>query len=251
MVDMPSDLELRLIALRDLGQQDTGIDRVDLRCRALLQREIDRELAPSSSWARRFRLRALALPASLLMAVGVGAAGYAALSTGASPDAGLECHLDGQLGGSGTITHLDGRSATSTCSQLWRQGAVDPRAHNAPGPLQACVARGGGGAVHVFASPTPAICAQLGMRYDPQAGTDPLAQRFGRFADQLTSQLQRPQYDCPNLSEVTRLVNVTMERSGLTGWTTKSLGTYDSAHPCASLAIDSDTQTVTISPVGR
>jgi hypothetical protein len=169
------------MAVGELGLVDTDLDAVDRRCRGALRREVERERERPRVGRSRLR-RSVAVPLSVLILGVLGAVGYAALS-GSTSSAGIECHLDDSLKGSGTITHLDGRPAIDACAQLWAQGHVNEAVRSAPATLHACVERDGGGAIHVFASRDPSICDRVGCaRTSSPAPTPPSAATDHRCA---------------------------------------------------------------------
>jgi hypothetical protein len=248
-----SDAKLHetLIAMRDVGLQDPDLDAVDARCGAALRNEFERERRRTRPRLRRHVRRAVVVPLSLMLVAALGAAGYAALTSSSTASAGIECHLGSTLDSSGTITHLDGRPATETCRQLYATGAAAAGAQAAPAPLHACVQGDGRGAIHVFASRDSGICARVGLREDPTAGTDEAAARYGRFAAQLFRQLNSAAFACPTPLQVRRLVESELRASGLADWTINDTGGYDQARSCAALTLDSESRRVTLSPIGR
>jgi hypothetical protein len=247
MPDVTMSDEL-LIALRDLGISPPPMRALERRCRAALQREIDREQRVGRR--RRFpgHRRRLTVALSIVVVVGATGAGYAALSGTSELSAGIDCHAGATLNGGGTITQIDGRPATQVCAQLWAQGAVVDGVQVAPGPLLACVASTGSGAIHVFASSSADVCARLGLRDDPGAGADPTAQAYAKFENKLSLWLNAT--SCPTLSDLRNKVQAELASAGLTGWVITSHGSYDGQHPCASVALSSTARVVTIIPTG-
>ncbi len=238
-----------LIGVAHLGLGAPPLAAVDARCRSALQHEFEREHRGQRPRVRRRIRRTLVLPLSLLLVGVFGVVGYATLSSSSTASDGIDCHLDASVDGSGTIVGLDGRSATATCAQLWADGAIGHGVSAPPAPLHACVARDGSGAIHVFASTDVGICARVGLLEDPTAGTDAASHRFGLFAAQVNEQLNSVAFMCPTPQQARQLVEGLMRASGLTGWTISDIGGYDAAHPCASLALDSNARNVTISPM--
>jgi hypothetical protein len=248
---MPEDtmVDEVLLQLRDVGLGEAGHADVDASCRRALEREINRERrAPRRRVGGRVPLRVV-LPIAALLTAGVGAAGYAALSSPEKLSAGIECHEDASLHGSGAIVGVDGRSATATCAALWADGTLGRNARAAPAPLHACVDPDGGGAIHVFASADAGICERVGLAESPSAGGDAEARRYARFSEALLAKLGKN--SCPNPREARQMVQASLDDAGLTGWTVKDTGGYTTELPCASLALDSDARVATISPVGR
>jgi hypothetical protein len=241
-----------LVALRDVGVREPAIADVDAHCRTALQREIEREQAHGPRRRRRRRMRrAVVVPLVVTIVGALGAVGYAALTTSSTSSAGVDCHADGRLDGSATITHLDDRVATERCASLWAQGAVVDGVHAAPASLRACVASDGKGPIHVFATADANVCASVGLREDPLAGADPAARAYGRFAGAITRQLDSPAYTCPTAAQARELIVRELREHGLTGWSIADRGGYGAQQPCASLTLNSDQQTVTITPVPR
>jgi hypothetical protein len=237
-----------LVALRDVGASSPPDGRLDERCRAALQREIDREQRRGRgrrSYHRRGVMVALSMAALSL----VGGVGYAALSSPNQMSAGIDCHADAALSGSGTITAVDGRAATQACAQLWAQGAVSDGSHAPPAPLHACVDPNGGNAIHVFPSAQSDVCARVGLREDPTAGADPSAQRYATFSNKLARWLGATR--CPTASAARTEIHDDLASAGLGGWEITSGGVYDPQQPCASVALNSDTRTATIIPTAQ
>jgi hypothetical protein len=83
------------------------------------------------------------------------------------------------------------------------------------------------------------------------SGADPQASRYGRFAQRLTDGLQSPALSCASAAQLRQLVAESLQQASLTGWSTTDAGGYDAQRPCASLSLDSDTRTVTLSPIAR
>lgn len=243
-----TDILDRLFALRDLGVTRPQRQRLDERCRGALQHEIDRELRRGR---RRGSSRRRGVTVALSMAaLGlVGGVGYAALSTPNKLSAGIDCHADAALGGSGTITALDGRPATQVCAQLWARGAVSDAASTPPAPLHACVDPNGGNAIHVFPSPDPAVCTRMGLREDTTAGADPRATTYAIFSDKLARWLGAT--SCPTAAQARTEIQDDLATAGLTAWQITVAGTLDSQHQCASVALNSDSRTATIIPISR
>ena len=239
-----------LIAVRDLGLADESTSAVDGHCRRVLRQEFEREHSGILPRFRRAR-RSVVVSLGVLLACGLGAASYAALSTSSTLSSGIECHLDGNLHGSGTVTHLDGRSASESCAQLWAQGDVADGVRVPPGPLHACVSRDGGGAIHVFAGADVGICSRVGLRAVPTAGVDLDSRSYGRFASRLNDRLDSAAFACSTVTQARELVQDELAQSGLTGWTITDTGGYGPEHPCTSLALDSDSRTVTLIPSAR
>jgi hypothetical protein len=235
-----------LLALRDLGISPVPMSVLERGCRAAVQKEIDRQ--QRTGRRRRFsgRRRGLTVVVSMAAVVGAAGAGYAALSGTSELSAGIDCHAGATLDGSGTIAQIDGRPATQVCAQLWANGAVEDGAHSAPGTLHACVNPDASGAIHVFASSRPDVCASVGLQDNPTAGTDPGAQAYAKFATRLSAWLNAT--TCPSLSEVRSHVQADLASAGLTGWVISSHATYDAQHPCASVALSSTARVVTIIP---
>lgn len=248
---LDTDLDRALIDVRDLGLGDPPRDAVDVCGRAALQQEIERELRGSRPRPRWRLRRGVVVALTALLVAGIGTAGYAALTSSSTSSAGIECHAGATLDSSGTIVALDGRSATEICAQLWASGEVGDGVRAAPAPLRACVPRDGDGAIHVFASNDPDICANVGLRDDSAAGANPEAAQYGRFAAAIGKQLNSPAFACPSASEVRELVEAALREHGLMGWTVTDAGGYDATRPCAALALDSDTRTAALSPIGR
>jgi hypothetical protein len=240
-----------LVALRDVGMDEPRHDEVDARVRAALAQEIDREQRGPGRrrWLRRRPPMRVALPLAVLLTGGLGAVGYAALSSPARLSSGIECHEDTSLGGSGAIVGVDGRSAIDTCAALWADGKLGRGTTAAPARLHACVDPNGGGAVHVFASADAGICGEVGLSESPAAGTSADARRYARFSQGLLARLDK--VACPTPQQARTLVRESLDASGLSGWTTVDAGGYNTELPCASLALDSDARVATISPVGR
>ena len=238
----------RLIALRDLGISPPSINALERRCRTALQKEIDRP--QRTGRRRRFssQRRGLTVALSMVAVVGAAGAGYAALSGSSQLSAGIECHAGATLASSGTIAQINGQPAARVCAQLWSQGVIVDGAHAAPGPLHACVAHDGIGAIHVFASSSPDVCVRVGLRDDPTAGADPAAQTYAKFENKLSAWLSAT--SCPTLSDVRNEIQADLASARLMGWVIVSHGSYDSQHPCASVALDSSARVVTILPAG-
>jgi hypothetical protein len=236
-----------LVAVRDPGLIDRPTSALDAHCRRALQEEYERERRRIRRRVHPRVRRSVVVPLGVLLACGLGAVGYAALTTSSTPSAGIECHLDG----SGTVTHLDGRSASKICAQLWPQSDVVDGVRVPPGPLHACVAKDGSGAIHVFASADVDICSRIGLQEVPAAGTDPDSRSYGRFVSRLTDRLDSAAFTCPTAAQARELVQAELMTSGLTDWTIKDAGSYDQQHPCASLALDSTSRTVTLVPGAR
>jgi hypothetical protein len=235
-----------LIAAADLGLPERDLARVDDRCLTALRRELDDAPRRRPS---RLRRRAVVAPIALLIAGTAGAVGYAALTSPSTASAGIECHTGATLAGSATITHLDGGRAVDVCARLWAQGVVAPGERTPSAPLHACVAADGTGAIHVLEG--DGVCTRVGLREDADAGADPQSAQYGRFAQRLTADLQRPDLRCATAAQLSELVGTGLREAGLSGWTITDQGGYDTQRPCASVSLDSAARTATISPVER
>jgi hypothetical protein len=239
-----------LVGLGDLGTVEADAAQTRERGRAALLREVARERAAAEQRPRRRRacrprrrlVLALGVPLTVLA---LGAIGYAAFWTSSSVlSAGVVCHSDQRLDGSGAIFGLDGRRATAICAEAWRRGEVDETTHRIP-PLRACIDPAVRGPIHVFATADPHYCERRKLTPAPRGGAGPDARRYAAFEHDAVRRLL--QFRCAPATVARRIVTATLARHGLDDWRVDAAG-FDAAHPCATLAIDSDERTVTLVP---
>jgi hypothetical protein len=238
-----------LVALGDIGLAPYPEHAIEARGRTALLREIGREQRRERKAIWRWgRPRGVKLAVSVAAVLAAAGGAYAALSSSSQLSAGIDCHSDAALNGSGTFIPIDGRRATELCAGLWAQGVLGAT-HVPPAPLYACVDPNGGGAIHVFASTDPSICTRVGLREDPQAGTSPAAAQYAKFQGKLAGWLRAAGSSCRTDAAVSNEVHDALAAADLTGWSVITRGAYTSQAPCASVAVDSSARTVTIVPI--
>lgn len=208
---------------------------------------------PRRSRGRRPGLLVLVLAAAFAAA----GAGYAALHSGGGPDlsAGIGCQDRASLTpDASTQAPLDGRSAIAICAELWRRGHVDGTPTSPAPPLQACVVRGGGGAIRVMPGESAATCEALGLESRPRAGGSPAQRRYAAFHWDTIRSVHRGPPRCVTPAEGERLVRATIAEHRMTGWTIETGGGiagegFSDVRPCVSLAFDSARRVVVLVPM--
>lgn len=191
---------------------------------------------------RRRGLIAAVVPLALLTT------GAAALVTSRpAASAGIACYDGPSSRANTTVLDNDGEDPVATCARAWVDGRLGV-AHDPSPPLVACLR--GGSAVSVFPSSDPELCRRLGLQ-PSVAGPDPEAARFAAFRDALVDRLAIA--GCVGSHTAAELIRQQLAAHQLTDWDIKIGGGvagegFSAERPCASLAFDSTSHTVTLVP---
>jgi hypothetical protein len=130
----------------------------------------------------------------------------------------------------------------AACAEVWRSGAFRSVSSTTPA-LAACVLSSG--AVGVFPGDA-SVCDQLGL---PRVATDSggLTTVGVALIDKLVAALAAP--NCVDVAAAADLVREQLDQAGLAGWTLITPATVASDKPCASIAFDPSSKTITLVPV--
>ena len=196
--------------------------------------------------SRRSRLViGVVAPAAALLLVGVGFGAYL-LTRPATELAGVGCYRAVDLSADTAVVSADGRSATESCAELWRDGTFGTAAP----AIQACVLESG--SVGVFPGSGPEVCRRLGIAaLAPRFGKQ--ARRFAGVRDALVADLATR---CVGEGGARRIVRRALEAHGFEGWTIETgegiAGEgFSTARPCAGFATDGNRNVVTLVPEPR
>lgn len=248
------DIEIAALkAARDLGLPEPDLDGVTATVSGALDEEYMAERGRGEvrrgAGKKQRRKRFVVAVSVALVAGGLATAGYAALTGSSTASDGIGCYSGEEVGGSVTIVGLEGQRATKTCADLWAAGEVVAGVSKAPAPLYACVSSDGGGPIRVLSSSDASICSRVGMVEDPDAGVDYDARQFGGFSSELSTALERREREglaCTGYGYVRQLVERLLTEHELKGWTISESGEFNQVNHCGSVALDSDTRTITL-----
>ena len=219
-----------------------AVERAEARLRA----EID------GRWPRRRRRRRLAL-GLIPVALVVAGAGYA-LHEPARVDAGIGCGNQPSISPESLLVlPPNAGDPVTACARHWRRGEV---AGDRPLPeLTACVAPTG--AVMVLPGGGPGFCARAGGT-DIPPGYRERRERFAKLFTALQKQFSagdgkrvNPDFVCVgDAARATAIVRETLDAHGFADWRIAlSEERFGPDRPCATLAYDERSRTITIVPV--
>lgn len=209
--------------------------------RALFDRVVDTAHQQTAARHHARRRRARLLPLLAVLLVGLLAAGYAAIQAVTQP---LEivCFSEPVLDATEVIgVEADERDPEAICAAAWQPGGEFGE-QQAP-PLVACVLDSG--AIGVFPETHDDLCQQLGLtRHEP--GPDVTNEAAIDLRDALTEQFLDA--GCLTEQQGRAIVLEEFRRRGLNDWTVTTAPPFTASRPCATLAIDVPTRTVTLVP---
>lgn len=209
--------------------------------RALFDRVVDTAHEQSSARQRARRRRTVWLPLVAVALAGLIAAGYAAVKAVTRP-LDVVCFSEPVLDAPEIVgLPADERSPQDVCATAWQRGGAFGE-EQAP-PLAACVLDSG--AVGVFPGASGDLCEQLGLgRHQsmPNAANEAAIELRDALTEQFLDAgcLTEPQGRAMVLNE--------LQRRGLDEWTVTAAQPFTTSRPCATLAIDASTSTVTLVP---
>jgi hypothetical protein len=202
----------------------------------------ERIIAEPARRAKQARRRALwiLIPAAVLL---LGAASYALYHKVTEPSL-VVCYQDASLEANRAGVPPATSGPVRVCQGLWQSGGAFFSPGHSPPALVACVLDNG--AIGVFPEDgDPDACQELGLAtFEPAHGdgTDAVAVLQNDLAPHFLDA-------CVGSEQATELAQAALRRLGLTGWQTAVSAPFTDQAPCASLALDSSSQTVYLVPV--
>jgi len=180
-----------------------------------------------------------------LVAALVTAFGWALLRPITDP-LGLACYAAPDLDADRAAMAADGVLDPTGCALLWANRTLTNNAIVAPGEvpdLRACVSPGGG--LAVFPTADNRICDRLGLA-EPDPASIPAADAVRRLAESLSSRINAT--SCLSINRAASMAREALDDLGLADWTVATMPTTD-GRPCASVAIDNESLTITLVPI--
>ena len=208
---------------------------------------------PARERRRRRRLLLVLVPAVLALLAATAFTTYA-LTREPTHIESIGCFETPSLDANTTIVNADGRDPVVICGELWQQGVVG----DAPAPerLTACVLESG--VVAVFPSTGASTCADLGLAAVP-ASYARERKRFAALRSAILAELGEPasgasrgSSKCLAEQPARTIVRRELDAHGYRQWDIEVAGDgFTAERPCAEVAFDGKTRTVTLIPVWR
>ncbi len=189
----------------------------------------------------RRRWRAVLVVAAVTAAVaGSAAASYIVSRQPSRPDT-IVCYAAASLRGDAIQAHAAPDDAVTTCLQEWRSGSFAGFGP-VPAGLAACVLPSG--VIGVFPG-DPSVCDRLQIAR-LATESDGLTTNVPQIVDQLTSLTSRV---CLDASAARQELQRLLDTLGASEWRIVGPTAFPPSRPCASLAFDPPTKTITLVPV--
>ncbi|MGI8515031.1 MAG: hypothetical protein ACR2NT_07775 [Acidimicrobiia bacterium] len=159
---------------------------------------------------------------------------------------GFACYAAPDLDADRVAIAADDALGPTACAPLWANRTLTNSRIVAPGgvpDLRACLSPGGG--LAVFPTADDRICDRLGLA-EPDPASIPAADAVRSLAESLSRRINAT--SCFSIDTAASMVRDALDDSGLADWTIATMPTTGE-RPCASVAIDSETRTVTLVPI--
>lgn len=221
------------------GAAELAETRSDPAAQALLARIRD-ERVPGVPPRHRRRVRHLLIPVVVAAAVTTSAAAAWVLSRGADDPSQVACFRAADL--DADIVGLAGAGdPIAMCEGVWEAGEFGPPPR--PLALHACVLRSG--IVGVFPVEDTDLCGRIGLSpadLSDDREADSIVAVQNHLAEGFLS-------ECVPVEDAREIIAAELDAAGLDEWTVIEPGVRPPGRPCASIAIDVTTNSITLVPV--